>query len=73
MKRPRQHIIETISKKAFEEIIPDEWVYRELTPDYGIDYQVEIFNNEEATGKSFFVQLKGTDGLLPKNFETISR
>jgi tetratricopeptide (TPR) repeat protein len=61
MKRPRQHIIETISKKAFEKIIPDEWVPRELTPDYGIDYQVEIFSEGEATGKSFFVQLKGTD------------
>lgn len=66
MKRPRQHIIETISKKAFENIIPDEWVLRELSPDYGIDYQIEIFSEGEATGKSFFVQLKGTDSSPKK-------
>lgn len=67
MKRPRQHIIEGISRKAFEEIIPDEWVYRELSPDYGIDYQVEIFSEGTATGKSFFVQLKGTDSSSKKS------
>lgn len=66
MKRPRQHIIETISRKAFESIIPDEWVPREFSPDYGLDYQIEIFSEGEATGKSFFVQLKGTDSSSKK-------
>lgn len=66
MKRPRQHIIETVSRKAFESIIPDEWVPRELSPDYGIDYQIEIFSEGVATGKSFFVQLKGTDSSSKK-------
>lgn len=61
MQRPIQHIIETRSRKAFEDLVPDEWVCRPLSPDYGIDYVIEIFKNGLSTGKSFNVQLKGTD------------
>ena len=61
MKRPQQHIIETKSKKEFERIIPDTWVARELSSDYGLDYLVEIFKENSSTGYLFFVQLKGTD------------
>jgi hypothetical protein len=61
MKRPQQHIIETKSKKSFEGLIPDTWVARELGSDYGLDYLVEIFKDNNSTGHLFFVQLKGTD------------
>ena len=61
MKRPKQHITETKSRKAFENFLPDEWVTRSLTPDYGIDYLVEIFKDKNSTGKFFYVQLKGTE------------
>jgi len=61
MKRPRQHIIETESDKALQAIIPDEWVAQAPPVDYGIDYIVEIFENEEHTGKTFLIQLKGSD------------
>ena len=61
MKRPNQHIIETISSKHLERIIPDEWVARSLDKDYGYDYLIEIFENNLSTGKTFFIQLKGTD------------
>lgn len=61
MKRPRNHIIQNISNKAFAAIIPDEWVARELDQDYGLDFMVEIFAGGESTSKIFFVQVKGTD------------
>ena len=61
MKRPREHVLETESRKAFEQMIPDEWVCRELHPDYGIDYQIEIFSDNFSTGNMFYVQIKGTD------------
>lgn len=61
MKRPQQHIIETKSKKSFERLIPDTWVARELGSDYGLDYLLEIFKNNNSSGHLFFVQLKGTD------------
>ncbi|MBK7109434.1 MAG: DUF4365 domain-containing protein [Chitinophagales bacterium] len=60
MKRPEQHITETKSQRFFENIVPDEWVAREIKPDYGVDYIVEKFTNGQSTGKSFFVQLKGS-------------
>lgn len=67
MKRPEQHIIETKSQRIFEKLVPVEWVIREIKPDYGVDYLVEIFKNNESTGKTFFVQLKGSDQVIEKN------
>jgi tetratricopeptide (TPR) repeat protein len=61
-KRPRQHQIEDLSRNAFEGALPEPWVYRPLVADYGVDGQVEIFDNEgRATGLIFNVQLKATD------------
>ena len=62
-KRPRPHVLEAQSRQAFEAALPSHWVYRRKEDDYGIDGEVEIFNNEgEATGMLFYVQLKATDG-----------
>lgn len=72
MKRPKQHIIETSSKKAFESLLPDKWVIRPLLPDYGIDYMVELFENNKSTGKFFYVQLKGTNQRIHNNQVKIS-
>src|SRR5690606_32931398 len=54
------HITETKSQRIFERIVPAEWVCREIKPDYGVDYLVEIFDDNISTGKTFFVQLKGS-------------
>ena len=61
-KRPRQHQLESESRAALQSIIPPKWVYRDKAPDYGIDAEIEIFDeNEKATGLIFLVQLKATD------------
>ncbi|WP_163445106.1 DUF4365 domain-containing protein [Flavobacterium columnare] len=67
MQRPRQHIIETESKKSLNSIIPDHWVLRELAPDYGLDFMVEIFKKENSTGNIFYLQLKGSDQAIEDN------
>lgn len=67
MKRPEQHITETKSQRIFENIIPIDWVCRDIKPDYGIDFLVEIFENGESTGKTFFVQLKGSTQTVSNN------
>lgn len=67
MKRPRQHIIETESKKNLNSIIPNHWVLRELAPDYGLDFMVEIFKGERSTGNIFYLQLKGSDQIIENN------
>lgn len=61
-KRPRQHQLEAESRAAIQSAIPSEWVYRTLDQDYGVDSEIEIFDeNGYATGIKFLVQLKATD------------
>lgn len=59
--RPRAHQLEEESITRFRELLPSAWVYRPKSPDYGIDAEVEIFDDEKSTGLSFLVQLKATD------------
>lgn len=61
-KRPRQHQLEEISILEFRRLLPPAWVFREKSKDYGIDAEVEIFDERNnATGLIFYVQLKATD------------
>lgn len=72
-KRPRQHQVEDLSVQAFQALMPEEWVVREKSHDYGIDLEVEIFDNKGyATGLLFYVQLKATDSEDQKKQDTIS-
>ena len=59
MKRPQEHITDTAARKLLQTAIPNEWVAREQADDYGIDYEVEVFSNQQSTGVIFKVQLKG--------------
>lgn len=61
-KRHRNHQLETESVREFQSKLPSTWVYRTPTDDYGIDGEIEIFDDEGvATGKKFLLQLKATD------------
>lgn len=61
-KRHRNHQLETESVREFQSRLPSTWVYRSPTDDYGIDGEVELFDDEgAATGKKFLLQLKATD------------
>ncbi len=56
--RPIQHELEEASRIAFESLVAP-WLYRRKTPDYGIDGEVEIFDErKKASGLQFLVQLK---------------
>jgi hypothetical protein len=75
MRRPEQHVVETKAERIFENIIPPEWVARRLSHDYGIDYAIEVFESGQSTGKTFFVQLKGSsqriiDSTFKKQFSS---
>lgn len=63
--RPRQHVLETESERALDQVLPAEWTVSGVTHDYGLDRRVEIFDKGLATGLGFLVQLKGTDADLP--------
>ncbi|WP_233898037.1 DUF4365 domain-containing protein [Tenacibaculum piscium] len=60
-KRPKQHQLEDLSRAKFQLSLPNEWVLRDKDKDYGIDCEVELFDQEEnSTGILFYVQLKAT-------------
>ncbi len=61
-----------IGKKAVDivkEKLPDHWVIREVNPDYGVDLNIEVFE-EETDGKCYtlgqyiYAQVKGTESPL---------
>lgn len=61
-KRPRTHSLEDESKNKLRLLLPERWAYRDKTHDYGIDGEVELFDeNDKANGLIFYVQLKATD------------
>lgn len=42
--------------------MPDTWVVRDRSHDYGVDFEVEVYSDDgEATGLVFLAQLKATD------------
>jgi hypothetical protein len=60
-KRPKQHQLEDLSRAQFQLCLPEKWVLRDKDKDYGIDCEVELFDEDEnSTGLLFYVQLKAT-------------
>ncbi len=63
MKRPIAHVSEDKSEDILKKYIPIEWIIRKIPKDYGIDYEIEIVENEEVTGKRIWIQLKSTKNI----------
>jgi hypothetical protein len=62
VKRPRPHQLETKSRIAFEDAIPDHWLLQRPDSDYGIDGNVLIFDSKTHELKfNFLLQLKSTE------------
>ena len=59
--RHDNHSRSSWSSRAFESVLPREWVIHLLSEDYGIDRRVEVFEEGRTTGIFFNVQLKSTD------------
>lgn len=71
--RPRQHIVEDESRVFFRQNIPSHWVVRDKPNDYGIDCEVEIFDQSgKSTSLVFWVQLKATDSKSEKVIKKLS-
>jgi Domain of unknown function (DUF4365) len=69
-KRPTSHLVDAAGVALLESTLPREWVIREYRPDYGIDFDVEVFDYTEAgelvsLGEHFFVQLKSRSRVAP--------
>ena len=60
--RVKQHQLEDFSRSKYSLAIPRNWVMRDKDKDYGIDAEVEIFDEKDrATGLVYLVQLKATE------------
>ena len=58
-RRPDQHVIGTLAHQQFESVLPPEWVCRSLPHDYGLDAEIEVFEEGLSTGLKFQVQIRG--------------
>lgn len=61
MKRPRQHVMEDISEQLMKRLLPPNWITRKLDKDYGVDYEIEIVEDDVVTGTRVWVQLKSQE------------
>ena len=66
--RHRNHEIETLSERYFQNFIPISWVVNPFRLDYGTDYNCEITVDNKVSGMNFSVQLKGKETELDKEF-----
>lgn len=64
-KRTANHIRETSSLKILKNVIPSEWIIRDVTErDYGVDCYIELVDEQiRLTGEIAFIQLKSTDQI----------
>ncbi|MBI3665721.1 MAG: DUF4365 domain-containing protein [Acidobacteria bacterium] len=61
MKRPEQHNTDSAGKALLADVFAKlGWVVNEIQVDYGRDFQVEVFQDNESTGTTFDVQLKSS-------------
>ena len=71
--RAEAHIIDQEAILIIRRKLPREWVVRELTPDYGLDLDVELFEKENGKnitlGERIYIQVKGTTNANYKNVE----
>ncbi len=68
----RNHEIEKLSERDFIYRFPVEWIHNSFKDDYGTDYNCEIVKNQNVTGISFSVQLKGKETEKNKTNITVS-
>ena len=70
--RSESHLIDQDAISIIKRKLPREWVVRELTPEYGLDLDVELFEKEDGKivtlGERLYMQVKGTAKATYKDF-----
>ncbi len=62
-RRTGSHVLSAESAKAFQQALPADWTVEPRQQDYGVDFEVEIFQGGTTTGVLFSVQLKSTKAI----------
>jgi hypothetical protein len=59
--KPEAHNVDSAGERLLREVLePIEWVVNAVQKDYGIDYNVQVFDGGSPTGTWFHVQLKSS-------------
>lgn len=61
MRRPRQHVMEDEAEQIIRELLPSEWILRKVDKDYGIDYEIELVDEQIVSGDRIWVQSKAKE------------
>jgi hypothetical protein len=61
MRRTRQHVMEDASEKVLRRLLPDEWIVRPIAKDYGVDFEIDLVDQEIVSGNRIWVQLKSVE------------
>ena len=62
--RSNTHQLEELSERFFINSLPRNWRSEKPVGDYGVDLQVDIFENDNATGLELLIQLKSSHQRL---------
>lgn len=69
--RHKNHVLETESRKFYENQVPNEWFSDKPEHDYGIDFNTNIVINDQVTGLNFSVQIKSHETESNPNYSII--
>ena len=74
-KRPISHVIGDKGINVLRRLIPESWVVREYSKDYGIDLDVELFSEETqcTLGEHVLFQVKAVSGVEIKKLKIFGR
>jgi hypothetical protein len=61
MKRPRQHEVDSLGQTQLRAALDPDWTLARIEDDYGVDFDVELFETGESTGITFKLQLKSSE------------
>lgn len=75
--RAQSHLNEEKSRVIFKQALPTEWVFRDYSPDYGIDLSIELFseiNGKYYTqGEHIYIQIKSIENPIVKKMKISTR
>lgn len=75
--RAKSHLNEKYSRELLKRQLPLEWVFREYSPDYGIDLNIELFSETNGKyytqGEHIYIQLKSVEKAKILKYKIIER
>ena len=69
--RVNNHQLEEASERFFNQCLPRNWTSQKPDQDYGVDLQVDLYQDQNATGLELLVQLKASQNASVADYETI--